>query len=168
MGRSSGVSITCLPSLHAGKRKNVKGHLPKKMHRFVDQSMMQAYECTDGKQARVILNRLINTLKAAYPGAARSLEEGLDKTLTVIDLGLPKALRQSLQTTNVIESPFSVVRQVARHVKRWRNGSMAERWAALGLMEAEKRFRRIKGHRSIPLLIDALEKRKKALDKGGA
>jgi transposase-like protein len=148
------------------KRQNVKGHLPKKMHRFVDQTMMQAYECTDGQQARAILHRLINTLKDAYPGAARSLEEGLDETLTVIDLGLPKALRQSLQTTNVIESPFSVVRQVARNVKRWRSGNMAERWAALGLMEAEKRFRKINGHGDMPVLIQALIKRKKALDKG--
>jgi transposase-like protein len=84
--------------------------------------------------------------------------------LTVIDLGLPKAVRQSLQTTNLIESPFSVVRQVARNVKRWRNRSMAERWAALGLIEAEKRFRRIRGYRDLPMLVATLKK-ETALDK---
>ena len=78
---------------------------------------------------------------------------GLDETLTVLSLGLPEVLRQSLQTTNLIESAFSVVRQTSRNVKRWRSGAMAERWAALGLMEAEKRFRRIKGYRHIPMLV---------------
>ncbi|MBE0433613.1 transposase, partial [candidate division WOR-3 bacterium] len=82
------------------------GHLPKRMHPLVDRTLMQAYQCADGKRARAILYRLVNTLKDAHPGAARSLEEGLDETLTVIDLGLPKALRQSLQTTNLIESAF--------------------------------------------------------------
>jgi hypothetical protein len=56
------------------------------------------------------------------------------------------------------------VRQTSRNVKRWRNGGMAERWAALGLLEAEKRFRRIKGYRSIPVLLAALPQ-KTALDK---
>jgi len=140
-------------------------HLPKQMHTLVDRTMVQAYQCGDGKRARKILRRLINSLKEAYPGAARSLEEGLDETLTVVDLGLPQALRQSLQTTNLMESAFSVVRQVSMNVKRWRNGRMAERWAALGLIEAEKRFRKIRGYRHLPMLIAALQKRKKHLTK---
>jgi len=97
-----------------------------------------------------------------YPGAARSLEEGMNETLMVVDLGLPPAVRQSLQTTNLLESAFSVVRQVSWNVKRWRNGSMAERWAVLGLIEAEKRFRKIKGYRDLPLLVKALQTRKMA------
>lgn len=127
---------------------------------------MQAYQCGDGKRARVILPRLIGSLKDAHPDAARSLEERLEETLTVLDLGLPKVLRQSLQTANLIESAFLVVRQVAKNVKRWRNGSMTERWVALGLMEVEKRFRRIKGYRNIPFLVSALKK-EMALDKQG-
>ncbi len=59
---------------------------------------------------------------------------------------------------------FSVVRQLSRNVKHWHSGKMVERWAALGLIEAEKRFRRIKGYRSIPVLEAALQ-RKTALDK---
>ena len=37
-----------------------------------------------------------------------------------------------------------------------RGGSMALRWAVTGLMEAEKRFRRVKGHREMPQLLAAL------------
>jgi len=82
----------------------------------------------------------------------------LDETLTVIALGLPPVLRRSFQTTNVIESAHSIVRDVSGNVKNWRNGKMAVRWMATGLMVAEKRFRRIKGYRSIPVLTEALQR----------
>jgi len=136
------------------------------MHGLVDRTMVEAYQSGDVVKARARLRRLISTLGDSYPGAARSLEEGLEETLTVVTLGLPEVLRQSLQTTNLIvrlylveKSAFSVVRQTSRNVKRWRSGAMVERWAALGLMEAEKRFRRIKGYRHIP------KQRKTGLDK---
>lgn len=51
------------------------------------------------------------------------------------------------------------VQQVSKNVKRWRIGGIAVRWAALGLMEAKKRFRRIKGYSDIPILIAALKKK---------
>ncbi|MGQ9701207.1 MAG: IS256 family transposase [bacterium] len=145
------------------KRQNVNRHLPKQLHKLVDQTMMQAYQSADGDRARPILRGLIKTLANSHLGAVRSLEEGLDETLTVVDLNLPKALRQSLQTTNLTESPFSVVRQVARNFKRWRSIGMAEPWVALGLMEAEKRHK-IKGYCDIPIFVAVLKK-KMALDK---
>jgi hypothetical protein len=68
-------------------------------------------------------------LEKSYPGAAKSLREGLDETLTVI------------------ESALSIVRDVSGNVKYWRNGKMAVRWAASGFIIAERRFKRIKGYR---------------------
>ncbi len=41
---------------------------------------------------------------------------------------------------------------VARNVKRWREGDQPLRWTATGLLEAEKKFRRIKGYQEILLL----------------
>jgi hypothetical protein len=58
--------------------------------------------------------------------------------------------------TNPIENLQGLLKQVVRNVKRWRGGSMALRWAVTGLMEAEKRFRRVKGHREMPQLLAAL------------
>jgi transposase-like protein len=97
-------------------------------------------------------------LESSYPGAAASFREGLDETLTVIELSLPTVLRQSLQTTNVIESALSTVRDVSGNVKYWRSGKMAVRWVASSLMVAERRFKRIKGYRSTPELVEALKK----------
>jgi len=80
------------------------------------------------------------------------LEEGLEETSTVHRLGVGQLLRQTLASTNPIGSCFSTVEKVARNVKRWRAGDQALRWTATGLLEAEKKFRRVKGHRELELL----------------
>ena len=81
--------------------------------------------------------------------AARSLEEALEETLTVHRLGIGAVLRRKLATSNPIESCLSTVQWVARNVKRWREGNQPLRWTATGLLEAEKKFRRIKGYQAI-------------------
>jgi hypothetical protein len=58
---------------------------------------------------------------------------------------------------------ISVGRTVARNVKRWRDGRMVLRWTAAGLLEAEKQFRRVNGHREMPILRRALEQRYQGL-----
>jgi hypothetical protein len=77
--------------------------------------------------------------------------------LTVVRLGVPGALRRTLATTNPIESAPSVTRRVTARVTRWRDGDMRRRWCAAGLLRAESKFRRVKGHRALPALIKALK-----------
>ena len=57
----------------------------------------------------------------------------------------------------------SIVRDVSRNVLRWQNGGMALRWTVTGLIEAEKRFKRIRGYRALPILSEALQQ-KRGLD----
>jgi hypothetical protein len=78
------------------------------------------------------------------PGVAASLLEGLDELLTVNRLGLPLELRRALACTNAIENMQGTIRRVTRNVKRWRDASMALRWVAAGMMEAQAGFRRLK------------------------
>src|SRR4051812_29926031 len=96
---------------------------------------------------------------AAYlnPSAARSLEEGMEETLTLHRLHVPMQLRKTLASTNVIESAFSIVERVCRNVKRWHAGDQRERWVGSGLLVAQKQFRRITGYKHIPVLIRELE-----------
>ena len=89
--------------------------------------------------------------------AARSLEEGLEETLTLHRLSLPDVLRKSFASTNLIESTFSQGKNVMRNVKRWRDGKQIQRWTATALLEAEKRFRKVRGYRSMSVLVAALE-----------
>lgn len=91
------------------------------------------------------------------PSAARSLEEGLEETLTLHRLGIPAELWRTLRSTNPIDSAFSLVRVVCRNVKRWRPGDQLERWVGSGLLVAEGQFHRVAGYRSLPILANILD-----------
>ena len=88
--------------------------------------------------------------------AGRSLEEGMEETLTVHRLRIPAQLRRTLASTNVIESAFSIVETVCRNVKRWRAGDHIERWVGSGLLVTERQFRKGQGYREMPSLLTAL------------
>ena len=119
--------------------------------------MAAAYRTDSALEAQAALLALAKELDRTHPGAAASLREGLDETLTVLRLGVPPTLARTLRSTNAIESMISVCRDHARNVKRWRNGQMALRWCAAGMVEAGKQFRRVNGHQHLPALRSALE-----------
>ena len=98
-------------------------------------------------RAARVLKRLAGSLEHDHPGAAASIREGLDETLTVQRLGLTGALQRTLRTTNIIENLNGSVEHYSRNVKRWRGGQMIQRWVASALVEAEKHFRRVRGYR---------------------
>jgi len=140
----------------AHKRRNVEAHLPESHQEELRKRLNAAYHEASETQARTLLRGTIAWLRKISPAAAASLEEGWEETLTVVRLRVPELLRKTLATTNPIESAFSVAESVTRRVKRWRDGDMRERWCVAGLMDAESRFRRIKGHRHMKQLLDAL------------
>ncbi len=134
------------------KRRNVKDHLPENCQKDYDRRIRNAYAMTHYEEARVELEKIGRQLERINPSAAHSLEEGLEETLTMHRLGVGERLRRTLSSTNPIESCLSTVERVARNVKRWREGDQSLRWTATGLLEAEKRFNRIKGYREIGVL----------------
>ncbi len=79
------------------------------------------------------------------------------ETLTVLRLGLPPTLARTFRSTNAVESMISICRDHAGNVKRWRDGQMALRWCAAGMIEAGKQFRRVNGHLHLPALRVALD-----------
>lgn len=134
------------------KRRNVKDHLPENCQKDYDRRIRNAYAMTHYAEAKVELEKIVRQLERINPSAAHSLEEGLEETLTVHRFGVGGWLRRTLSSTNPIESCLSTVERVARNVKRWREGDQSLRWTATGLLEAEKRFNRIKGYREIEAL----------------
>ena len=140
------------------KIRNVKDHLPQRLRSGVGRRMTDAYHAPSALEAEAALLALANELDRTHPGAAASLREGLDETLTVLRLGVPPTLARTLRSTNCIESMISVCREHAANVKRWRDGQMALRWCAAGMIEAGKQFRRVSGHLHLPALRAALER----------
>jgi putative transposase len=140
------------------KIRNVKDHLPQRLRSSVGRRMTDAYHADSALEAEAALLALAKELDRTHPGAAASLREGLDETLAVLRLGVPPTLARTLRSTNCIESMISVCREHAANVKRWRDGQMALRWCAAGMVEAGKQFRRVNGHLHLPSLRAALER----------
>jgi putative transposase len=139
------------------KRRNLEGYLGEGYWPELGRRLAEAFKGNDYRQSLKVLENTVIWLKGINPDAARSLQEGMEETITVVRLGIPALLRRSLSTTNVIESGFSVADVVSGRVKRWLNGEMRWRWCAAGLMCAEERFHRVQGYEQIPLLITALD-----------
>jgi putative transposase len=139
------------------KRRNITDHFADDQKKYWDRKLANAYELLIHADAKRALNDIHRELMYVNPSAARSLEEGLDETLTVHRIGVPAELRRVLRTTNPIESAFSRVETVCRNVKRWRDGNHRERWIASALIFAEQKFRRIVGCKMMPKFISVLQ-----------
>jgi transposase-like protein len=146
------------------KKRNVLEHLPEKKQEEVARKLDAAWREKDYHRARWKLEKLAGELEREHPGAAKSLREGLEETLTVNRLCLPEVLERSLRSTNVIESVFDAVGSLTRRVKRWRNGEQVQRWVGVGLLKAESRLRRLQGYRELSLLRMALRRELKLDD----
>jgi putative transposase len=138
------------------KLRNVLEHLPKEKQQQAAWRLRGAWTKPSAEAALAELRAVVKWLEAISPSAARSLEEGLEETLTLHRLGLNELLRRSLSSTNLIESCFARTEAWTRRVKRWRNARMVMRWGAAALLVAEAGFQRIRGHAHLPQLKTAL------------
>jgi len=139
------------------KKRNVVDHLPEEYKADIKRKLQNAYSMVEYVDAKRALDRLHRELMDINPSAARSLEEGMEETLTLHRLRVPYPLRRMLSSTNPIESAFSTVETICRNVKRWQGGDQYLRWVASGLLWAESRWNRFHGHRELPVLVKELE-----------
>jgi len=149
------------------KVSNVMDHLPKELKDQV-KSVMKAAWRLEPEEGKKRIRQQARQLEIKYPSAASSLLEGLDEIFTVNSMGLPKALKRCLCTTNIIESLHSGVRMRTRRVNNWNGGRMVLRWATAAFIETEKHFKRIGGYKQLWMLksyLDDLEKDKALAEK---
>jgi putative transposase len=140
------------------KERNVLGHLPERDRPLVRRRLRAAWAPDDHDRALEQLRGLADELARTHPGAAASLREGIEETLTVTRLGVRGRLRRTLASTNPCEPTIETVRRVARNVKRWQPGDMCLRWTAAGMLEAEAQFRKIIGHTDLAKLAVAVDR----------
>jgi len=134
-------SLGAIHRCHLHKERNVLGHLPDHMHQTVKSALREAWGLSDATVAKRRLLRLASSLEADHPGAAASVKEGLDETLTLQRLGISGTLYKKLRSTNAIENLNSGIATYSKNVKRWQGGSMVVRWVSAAIVEAEKKFR---------------------------
>jgi putative transposase len=139
------------------KIKNVRDKLPDKLRAVTEKRMRQAYHAESALKAEGLLTAVARELDKTHPGAAASLREGMAETLTILRLGVPPTLARTPRSANPVESMIEICREHSKNVKRWRDGTMALRWCAAGMLEADHQFRRVNGHLHLPKLRAALE-----------
>lgn len=138
------------------KLRNVQSYVSEQQWPDIRAAIRRAYAERSYAKARRMLEQTARWLDRLNPHAGASLREGLDETLTVTRLGLTGNLKGTFATTNIVEGLFSRVRTITGRVKRWRHGSMRQRWCATGLLEAESRFRAVRGCSDMSRLLTAL------------
>ena len=139
------------------KRENVVSYLPKARQVAWRRRLQKAYSRPTYAEAKAALLRLRDELNDVNLDAARSLEEGLEETLTLHRLGVFGVLGRSLKTTNCIESIFGQVESCCGKVSNWKNSSQKQRWLATSLLDVEPRLRKIQGYRHLGQLREALQ-----------
>lgn len=140
------------------KRENVVAYLPKRDQGMVRRKLQAAYEQSTYEAAKGSLLKIRTELKTMNLSAVKSLDEGFEETLTLHRLGLFSELGISLKTTNLLESVNAQLGQKTDKVDCWRNSDQKQRWVASALLDIEKSLRKIKGHKHLPRLKEALKK----------
>jgi putative transposase len=151
-------TVALIQRCRGHKERNIRSYLPEKHHRLLAMKLKTAFGMTDHAEALMELTKVRDWLMSISDAAASSLEEGFEELLTVNKLKLPASLKKLFGSTNMIESCYSVAGDLCRNVKRWRGEGMARRWAGAVLLETEKRFYRIRGHREMPMLAAILKR----------
>ena len=101
------------------------GHLAERDRPAVKARLRRAWAETDHDRALQQLQVLAGELDRTHPGAAGSLQEGMEETLTVIRLGIRGKLRRTLESTNACESMIEIVRRTQRNVKNFERPARA-------------------------------------------
>ena len=140
------------------KERNVADHLPERDRPAILRRLRRAWAESDHARALDQLRVLAGELERTHPGAAGSLREDMEETLTLTRLGIRGPLKRTLASTNPCESMIGIVRRTQRNVKRWSSGEMGLRWTAAGMLEAEHQFRRVIGYRDLAKLAVAIER----------
>jgi len=140
------------------KRENVVAYLPVSRQVEWRRRLQRAYEQPTYRAAKGALRKLHKELTLMNTTAAASLQEGLEETLTLHQLGVFQLLGISFKTTNCIESLNSQVEKVCGGVTHWKHSSQKQRWLTAALLDIEPRLRKIKGYQHLPKLRLALMK----------
>lgn len=140
------------------KLRNLYDYVPKKYHSELKRKWRLIHNCSKYEDAIEEYEKLISWLTNINHQSKASLEEAQMETLTVIKLLIPGLLRRTLYSTNPLESIFSQTGDSFKRVKNWnKSKDQISRWTAATLLEVEKRLKKIRGYRQIPLVINKLK-----------
>ena len=148
------------------KERNLRRYLSKRHWSELARLFQRLRQCQGSDQAKEAVEAIEAFLSNKNAQAQASWAEAGGELIALPRLDVSNALHRSLLSTNCIENVFKNLRRHIGKVCRWRESTdQADRWLASGLILASKGFRRIVGHKHLPELVQALE-RKYANERG--
>lgn len=137
------------------KTANILDKLPKRVQPDAKKLIHEMYLAPTKADAKLAYQEFIHQYQAKYPKAVECLTKDEDVLFTFYDF--PAEHWIHLRTTNPIESSFATVRHRTRQTK-----GCGSRLATLTMvyklsMEAEKNWRRLRGYRLIPKVIEGVK-----------
>ena len=138
------------------KRENILKYLDKSHQSSFRRKLQAAYEQSTYEAAKKKLNLIKKELAILNQSAVRSLEEGLEETLTLHRLGMFPKLGTSFKTTNCIENIMLQVGIYTDRVSYWKNSDQRQRWVGTALQEIEPKLRTVRGYRHLRELREAM------------
>ena len=139
------------------KERNVRAKLSKRHWGELARLFKRLREVQGEAAAREVVDDLTEFLKPLNAEALRSLNEAGEDLIALHCLEVPSTLHRNLLSTNAIENSFRNTRRKLGRVTRFRaETDQATRWLAFALTEVEKGYRRISGHKDLPMMIAAL------------
>ena len=142
------------------KERNIRSKLSKKNWGELAGLFKRLREVQGEDAAEEVVGELEEFLKGKNAEALRSLHEAGEDLIALHRLEVPSTLHRNLLSTNAIENSFRNTRNKLGRVTRFRaETDQATRWLAFALLEVEKGFRRISGHKDLPQLIAALKRK---------
>ena len=133
-------------------------YLPKARQDRFRKALQRAYGESSYEKAKEAIGKAKKELSLVNESAARSLEEGLEETLTLHRLGLIEKLGGRFKTTHCIESTMALVGQKTDKVDYWKNSNQKQRWLATALLDIEPRLNKINGYKYLLELREALQR----------
>lgn len=148
------------------KDRNIQKHLAKRYRDRAHDLFKAALLHVKYSDAKSELLKMEKWLRGINPSAANSLLEALEEILTLHRLNTPEEIRKILSTTNGIENLFSTLRHREKNLKNYSSiyrgkpvkKDISQRWLATVLLNAEKGFRKVKGHKEIPTVLASIRK----------
>ena len=139
------------------KGENILKYLDKSHQSNFRRKLQSDYEQPTYEAANKKLNWIKRELAILNQSAVRSLEEGMEETLTLHLLDMPPKLGVSLKTTNCIEN---IMRQLGIYTDResyWKNSDQRQRWVGTALQEVEPKLRTVRGYRHLRELRETVK-----------
>ena len=139
------------------KERNLRGYLSRKDYTELARLFKRLRRCEGLDAATEAYADLKKFILGKNAQAQASLAEAEGEMIAIFALNLPNTLHVSLLSTNIIENSFRNLRGHLGRVCNWKRAeSHTDLWLTSGFTIVEKGFRKIKGHKDIGKLEEAL------------